>query len=97
MKQSQLLYIYAIAIALTELLGKTLAFNDYNDDKAIIDAGGVPVLLAALAPDTKSEKKRTRVDLQVLSCAVALVVNLIGLINATQGVRCGHSAQSTAM
>lgn len=44
---------------------KTLAFNDYNDDKAIIDAGGVPILLAALAPEVEGENKKTRVDLQV--------------------------------
>lgn len=44
---------------------QTLAFNDYNDDKAIIDAGGVPILLAALAPEAHGENKRTRVDLQV--------------------------------
>jgi hypothetical protein len=44
---------------------QTLAFNDYNDDKAIIDAGGVPILLAALAPESHGENKRTRVDLQV--------------------------------
>lgn len=53
---------------------QTLAFNDYNDDKAIIDAGGVPILLAALAPEAHGENKRTRVDLQV--CAAGTLLNL---------------------